>query len=343
MDKPHSLVLALTVKQFDTVWILHFSYKNTQFNRFICSPACRIYIQFPDRNLSPAKKTSGNIHDILRLEYPKSRPGGATFVFYISSRTKAKSDMEETILSILKTRPKAPLTFPREESILIIPISIRKIALGMATLSVGLGILSMIGQLALYWLGTDYVWLNWFAQEFNVGAEYNIPTLYQVLSILFCAFLLFFIGYMEVRKGARFCRHWKALALVFVYLSIDEGFELHEKLVKPMRTFFHASGYLHHAWVIPGIVIVMLFALTFLKFFLALPPRTRFLFFMSAAVYVGGAIGVEVISGQYVSEYSTMRVGDVYWMDIFGAQDFVYPLLNAIEEVMEMLGMAIYA
>lgn len=37
------------------------------------------------------------------------------------------------------------------------------------------------------------------------------------------------------------------LALIFMLLSLDEGMELHERLIGPMRSIFVADGFLYYA------------------------------------------------------------------------------------------------
>ena len=44
---------------------------------------------------------------------------------------------------------------------------------------------------------------------------------------------------------------WTRLALVFVYLSLDEALSFHERLNRPVRDLLDTSGALYYAWVIP--------------------------------------------------------------------------------------------
>jgi hypothetical protein len=63
--------------------------------------------------------------------------------------------------------------------------------------------------------------------------------------------------------------------------------------------------------------------LIYFKFLLHLPPQTRRIFLLAAGLYVGGALGVELIHGHY--------------LDLYG-KDLVYALIAAVEELLEMLG-----
>lgn len=46
------------------------------------------------------------------------------------------------------------------------------------------------GQVAMYFLGHDLLWLDKLAGLFKVSGERNIPTLYSFLTLLLCSFLL---------------------------------------------------------------------------------------------------------------------------------------------------------
>jgi hypothetical protein len=68
-----------------------------------------------------------------------------------------------------------------------------------------------------------------------------------------------------------------------------------------------------------------------LRFFLQLPRTYQILFSVAAVTYLGGALGVEVITGYY-----EQLQGGV------GRTDFVFELLVAVEECAEMSGVLIF-
>ena len=69
-----------------------------------------------------------------------------------------------------------------------------------------------------------------------------------------------------------------------------------------------------------------LFGLSFFKFWLHLPPLPRRLFLAAALLFVGGALGIEMLNGAYVSR----------WGETWG-----YLALQHLEEFLEMWGIAI--
>jgi hypothetical protein len=61
---------------------------------------------------------------------------------------------------------------------------------------------------------------------------------------------------------------------------------------------------------------------------LSLPGSTALLFTLAGLMYVGGAVGMEVIGGKYD--------------DIYGNDDMTYQMLTIVEETLEKLGLAVF-
>lgn len=191
----------------------------------------------------------------------------------------------------------------------------------------GLAIASLIGQFTLYFL-PDYPLRDYFAELFDVGSEGNIPTLYSALALLFCAILLANIANVKKVAGDRYFHHWKALSIIFLYLSLDEVFSIHELLTSFLRSALNTSGFLYYAWVIPGIILVVICLLAFLQFLTHLPTKINRLFLVAGTLFVGGGIGMEIVNGYYENFYSD--------------QNLTYAFLTTIEEFFEMLGVVVF-
>ncbi|HLO48802.1 MAG TPA: hypothetical protein VK211_10350 [Kamptonema sp.] len=192
---------------------------------------------------------------------------------------------------------------------------------------IGLTLLSFLGQLMVYFLPENQL-TTYFAKAFNVDLERNIPTLYSCFGLLFSSMLLGAIAYGKKLENNRYTRHWMILSGILFYQCLDEGAQLHEKLIMPLRTLFQASGFLYFTWVVPAFVLLALFGLFYLKFINHFPIKFRNLFIMAGLVYIGGALGMELLGGHYAS---------VNGMDNIGYQVFV-----TIEEFLEMLGIVIF-
>lgn len=208
-------------------------------------------------------------------------------------------------------------------TITIEPVRVAKI---LSIAVIGVVVLSVIGQ-SLKYSG----WLVRGVDEFYVDAENNIPTYFASFLLLLSAFLLALVAAWKSRLRDRFCRHWAVLAGLLLLLSIDETASLHERLSRPIRALLDVDGWFYYAWVIPGFIFVLLFALSYLKFFFYLPKAFKGLFWGAGLLYIAGALGVELIGGQYA--------------DLYGRDNFTYSLIATVEETLEFSGstLLIYA
>lgn len=164
------------------------------------------------------------------------------------------------------------------------------------------------------------------ARVFNLNEEGNIPSFYSATLLLLCAFLFATIWILKREQAAPFTRHWGILAMVFLYLSIDEASELHELLSMNMKRIWD-TGWLYYPWVIPATIAVVLFAILFTGFILHLPSKTRRLFILAAITYLGGAIGIELLGGRHHA--------------LYGDDNMTYSLLVALEESLELGGILV--
>jgi hypothetical protein len=108
---------------------------------------------------------------------------------------------------------------------------------------------------------------------------------------------------------------------------MDEAAVLHERLIKPMRSVVNFEGYgglFYFAWVIPGIVVVLLFLLAYLRFFLHLENKFKVLFFVSLGIYISGVLGGEMINGHFA--------------ETIGLKNFRYAMYTSLEEALELFG-----
>ena len=102
----------------------------------------------------------------------------------------------------------------------------------------------------------------------------------------------------------------------------------HERVSRPLREAYELTGVLHHAWVLPAMACLFVFGVVYLRFALALPWRTFTLFAFAAFLYVGGALGVEMIGGNHASQH--------------GERNLAYGLITSVDECLEKLGQVVF-
>jgi hypothetical protein len=203
-------------------------------------------------------------------------------------------------------------------------LSPRAVARVLGVTAAGLVLASIAGQLSIYLTGHDH--MHGLIPLFNVDNEQNIPT-YFSSSLLLCAATLLAVITVIERKAARvLASYWGVLAFGFLVMSVDEAASLHEKLSEPMDRLLGPGrpGIFYSAWVVAGIVVVAACALFFLKLLRRLPATTRSRFLVAGALYVGGAIGLELIGNLYANSN--------------GRHGLAYGLIATVEESLEMSG-----
>lgn len=187
---------------------------------------------------------------------------------------------------------------------------------------------SIAGQLTKYMLGYDYVF--GLVPLLYVDSERNIPALFSVLLLFCAASLVTVIAVLKKQEMDPDVSRWTILAFGFLFMVIDEASSLHEKLAPPIRGLIGEGpfGFFYFAWVIPGFAVVFVLVLFFLKFLLRLPTNTRFYFVVAAAVYIGGAIGIELVGGRYD--------------EMHGQNNLTYSMIATLEESLEMAGIIVF-
>jgi len=192
---------------------------------------------------------------------------------------------------------------------------------------------------AIAFLGASGVVAGWFdfagrdrdaplalVRLFDLNAEANVPTWLSTLLLACASLAMIAVGAAHRAHGVRGAGHWTVLGGVFAFLSVDEAAQVHELVMQTMDEQMVTSGALAFAWVIPYGLATMVLAAVYLRFWWRLPPRTRRLLGLSAACFVGGALGFELLEGLWQTYRGWGRGMRV---------------LFVIEECLEMTGVAL--
>lgn len=176
---------------------------------------------------------------------------------------------------------------------------------------------------------------GWLFEElrfrFDQDQEYNIGSWFQGTLLLFIALLMLATSAAAKSAAARGVLQWRLLAVVFVFLSLDEIASLHELMglrpEAPGARLSELLGLRRHVffdWVLVAIPFVLAVSALALPLLLRLPRRTAMLLLLAAALYLCGALVVETLAGNYVNSVAF--------------QPMRYRLLVAAEESLEGLG-----
>lgn len=227
-----------------------------------------------------------------------------------------------------------PIENPSKE--FVASIEPHKVLRILVSIALFLGIASGIGRLLdvfvfIEVLENSVLWR--LLTLFDVDYEANFPTYYSSLLLLLSSLLLMYIASATKADRGKYHTHWLGLAATFLFLATDEILQLHEMLIEPLRAILDTSGFLFYAWVIPYAFLLLLVGLLYLRFLAYLPKRIRNLFLLSGAVYVGGALGFEMIVGYIMTSNIVTDTRTLYALTTLSLH---------LEELLEMLGTALF-
>ncbi|HEY9858282.1 MAG TPA: hypothetical protein V6D16_02170 [Candidatus Obscuribacterales bacterium] len=224
----------------------------------------------------------------------------------------------------------------------MIAVSSRKVTKFLAFVVLGLLSFSLLGQLSKVMWGGEHPWIASLAHVFDIDREKNLPSLYSAATLFICACLLAVIATVKRQNRDRYVWHWGCLSFIFLLLGADEWTSLHEKAIKPLRALLGGSsgGFLYFAWVIPGALFVAVIAIAYLKFLKDLPTRTKRLLLAAGALFVAGALGMEMIDGAYAHQYGSAIWNRQGLKPTWEA--LVYTLMMTCEEALEMAGVLVF-
>ncbi|WP_460640061.1 hypothetical protein [Larkinella harenae] len=159
----------------------------------------------------------------------------------------------------------------------------------------------------------------------SVDGELNVAAFFSTFLLLVSSALLWLERSIE-KGDIRQRQRWFGLALIFLVLALDEAISLHELLnLFKMQSFLPSSKFLHWTWVVPGMVFVTLVFIFYVPFLQRLPRRTAGFMVLAGGLYVGGAIGVEMVGASFAAEE--------------GVFSLTYNLIAHLEELLEMCGL----
>lgn len=167
-------------------------------------------------------------------------------------------------------------------------------------------------------------------QKLDVDGEKNIPAFFSTFMLITTSALLACITYLHSRlANNRLVWYWLGLSAVFLYLAMDELISIHEIFIDAIQRLARSDkGIFHLGWVMPMGAFCVVFAIIYWRFLGQLPKRSRLLFLLSGAVYVFGALGMEMIGSFYYQ---------LTFKDSLGFQTMI-----TIEETLEMTGITLF-
>jgi len=157
----------------------------------------------------------------------------------------------------------------------------------------------------------------------SLSYEENLPTWFSACLLFSCGLALAAIASRARREGEPHPGHWWGLCAAFLYISLDEIAQIHEHLGR-----WELHGVLYFSWVVPAAAVLAILGALYLPFLLQLPARRRRQFILAGALYVGGALLMELPLG--------------WWYERAGDANLAYAAIDHVEETLEMIGASLF-
>ena len=120
-------------------------------------------------------------------------------------------------------------------------------------------------------------------------------------------------------------KDWRLLSKIFIFLALDEALQIHEILIIPgLRHQVHPA--LASTWVVPYAVLALILLWRFRRFLGSISRATASRLLRAGAVYIGGAIGMEMI-GSFAVRSNLIRLHSPW-----------YGAITGLEEALELVG-----
>ena len=163
-----------------------------------------------------------------------------------------------------------------------------------------------------------------FIQLVDLDQEANIPTLFSSIILLISSMLFYLLSRLPAEQKKNNQRYWFWLGIIFLFLSFDESATIHESIGDFTSKFIHADGFLYYPWIIAYGIILVILSCSFFRFFWRMEKKVFFQFMLSAGIYLGGAIGFDLLGSREIS--------------LHGGDTILYCIYYTIEESLEMFG-----
>lgn len=167
----------------------------------------------------------------------------------------------------------------------------------------------------LYFIEYQVTEVPWYyLQLFDVNEEHNLPTWFSGFNLGIATLFLWILSREKKRLEDPQARRWTILFWGFFYLFVDEIAGLHETV----------NSIVEPSWAWGGMVIVLIVGLYFIPFLRSLPRHTFRQFVLAGAVFVGGAVIMELIGEPIDSD------------------SLAYAMSTLVEEGMEIFGVILF-
>ncbi|MBE9109957.1 hypothetical protein IQ273_11110 [Nodosilinea sp. LEGE 07298] len=170
-----------------------------------------------------------------------------------------------------------------------------------------------------------------------MGQEANLPSYISALNLLFAAGLCLLVALHESSLKKRMHRYWLGLSIGMLIMSVDEAAQIHEGIIGVLLENYlgRGTGVLYYRWYLAYIPIVIAIGYLYLPFLKRLPLRYSSRLILAGLVFLGGAIGVEMLESVLVYAGINTAISILFeeTFEMLGIVIFIHTVLLYLSEL----------
>jgi len=192
-------------------------------------------------------------------------------------------------------------------------------------------VLSELLFIVIYFTDFSFGHPVWRISElFDLDSDSSIPTWFAIIQLFMIGFITLLVAFSQKTTPPPSKKGLIIFGLGFIYLSLDEGSSIHEKIThefynNPLVPYFHGK---HGIWIVVYGIIAIIITLILIKDIIAVCKsfsREALIFALGMIIYLTGAAGGETITFFYIDK----------------TNPFVYCSEVIIEEFLELSGASV--
>jgi hypothetical protein len=159
-----------------------------------------------------------------------------------------------------------------------------------------------LGHLAVSWVhleaGHDH--LLGLTPRLQLFTEASIPAFFSAVMLVVAAGIAAVLAQVEGGRAARDGRAWIFITGLLLFMAVDEASAIHE-IVNQLGQRRAEDGLRYYLWVVPFGGVALACIAILLPFWWRLPASTKWWLAAAAALFIGCAIGLELIEASLVA------------------------------------------
>ena len=179
---------------------------------------------------------------------------------------------------------------------------------------------------------------------FDMTEENSIPNFFSALVLMFTASIAAVIAILNRKQGSNLWLSWCCAASAIAFMGFDEGAMLHDRLSYIVQENVRTTSIFYIGWTLPYLLLVLVAVPAGWPLLRALPRLTAARLIQAAALFVVGALGMELMESALLERSLPAGVSLRHGLahaTISADAAMTIDLMELVEETLEMIAVAL--